>query len=194
MNNRVNNNKLFINSYFEKINKVLTQDHSEKILALYKKLTQAWKRNKSIYICGNGGSAGNANHIANDFLCVLSRIHGKGLKVESLAANPSIITCIGNDLGYDYIFSEQLKSKGSAEDLLIVLSGSGNSKNIINAILVAKKMKIYTFGILGFDGGKAKKILDNYINFKINDMQISEDIQMILLNICVKKIMEENIS
>ena len=55
-------------------------------------------------------------------------------------------------------------------------------------------MKIYTFGILGFDGGKAKKILDNYINFKINDMQISEDIQMILLNICVKKIMEENIS
>ena len=187
-------NKLFIKQYFEKLFKTLAQDHSDKILQLYKILSKVRKQNKSIYICGNGGSAGNANHIANDFLCVLSRIQGKGLKVESLAANPSIITCIGNDLGYDYIFSERLKSKGSAGDLLITLSGSGNSKNIINAILVAKKMKIYTFGILGFDGGKAKKILDNYINFKINDMQISEDIQMILLNICVKKIMEESIS
>jgi len=187
-------NKLFIKQYFEKLFKTLAQDHSDKILQLYKILSKVRKQNKSIYICGNGGSAGNANHIANDFLCVLSRIQGKGLKVESLAANPSMITCIGNDLGYDYIFSEQLKSKGSAGDLLITLSGSGNSKNIINAILVAKKMKIYTFGILGFDGGKAKKILDNYINFKINDMQISEDIQMILLNICVKKIMEESIS
>ena len=184
--------KIFINSYFEKLYKTLAQDHSDKILHLYKILSQVRKQNKSIYICGNGGSAGNANHIANDLLCVLSSIHGKGLKVESLAANPSIITCIGNDIGYEHIFSEQLKSKGSPKDLLIVLSCSGNSKNIINAILLAKKMKIRTFGILGFDGGKSKMILDNYINFKINDMQISEDIQMIVLNMCVQKLMKES--
>jgi D-sedoheptulose 7-phosphate isomerase len=184
--------KIFIKSYFEKLYKTLAQDHSDKILHLYKMLSQARKQNKSIFICGNGGSAGNANHIANDLLCVVSRIQGKGVKVESLAANSSIITCIGNDLGYDNIFSEQLKNKGSPKDLLIVLSCSGNSKNIINAILLAKKMKICTFGILGFDGGKSKTILDNYINFKINDMQISEDIQMIVLNMCVQKLMKES--
>ena len=82
------------------------------------------------------------------------------------------MTCLANDIGYDKIFSEQIKSKGSKGDLLIVLSGSGNSKNIISAIKEAHKLKMNTFGILGFNGGKCKKILNNFINYKINDMQI----------------------
>ena len=103
------------------------------------------------------------------------------------------MTCLANDIGYDKIFSEQIKSKGSKGDLLIVLSGSGNSKNIISAIKEAHKLKMNTFGILGFNGGKCKKILNNFINYKINDMQISEDLQMIIMNICVKSLMKKKL-
>mgnify|MGYP001418227309 FL=1 len=104
------------------------------------------------------------------------------------------MTCLSNDISYDKVFSEQIKRKGSHSDLLIVLSGSGNSKNIIYAIQEAKKLKMNVFGILGFNGGKCKKILKNYINYKINDMQISEDLQMIIMNICVSNLMKKKIS
>ena len=96
-------------------------------------------------------------------------------------------------LGYQNIFSEQLKVKGTEGDLLIVLSGSVNSKNIINAIKMAKKFNLSTFAILGFSGGKCKKIVDDYIHYQINDMQISEDMQMIVLNMCIQELMKQKL-
>ena len=86
------------------------------------------------------------------------------------------------------IFSQQIKVKGEKNDLLLVLSGSGNSKNVINAIKEAKKLKLKTFAILGFDGGKCIKLADRSIHIKIDDMQICEDFQMILLNIIMQKL------
>ena len=100
---------------------------------------------------------------------------------------------MANDIGYENIFSEQIKVKGVGGDLLIVLSGSGNSKNVINAIKEAKKNKLDTFAILGFDGGKCKKILKDYIHYNVDDMQISEDMQMIVLNMCIQKLMKQKI-
>ena len=111
----------------------------------------------------------------------------EGLKVESLTSNPAVLTCLANDIGYEK-FSEQIKVKGEKNDFLLVLSGSGNSKNIINALKEAKKLKLRTFAIVGFSGGKCIKLADNYIHTKINDMQISEDFQMILLNIIMKEL------
>ena len=103
-----------------------------------------------------------------------------------MASNTSVITCLANDIGYDEIFSEQLRVKGNKDDILILLSGSGNSSNIIKAIETADKLKIRTFAILGFDGGKAKKLVQYPIHFNINDMQISEDMQLIVGHICMK--------
>ena len=77
--------------------------------------------------------------MANDLLCVANKKTKKGIKVESLSANPAVITCIANDRGYENIFSEQLNAKGNKGDLLLILSGSGNSKNVIKAIRLAKK-------------------------------------------------------
>lgn len=188
------NTNLFINSYLTRLKHTLKQNQSIKIKELYQKLLFIWKQKRNLFICGNGGSASNANHIANDLLCVLASKKKIGLKVESLSSNPAVITCIANDKGYENIFSDQIHSKCNSGDLLIVLSGSGNSKNILNAIIAAKKMNVYTFGILGFDGGKSKKILDNFINFQVNDMQISEDIQMIVFNICLQMLIKKNIN
>ncbi len=181
------------NIYIDKLIKVLNQNKSNYINKLYTELYKSWKNKKNIYICGNGGSAGNANHIANDLIFAAGKRNKKGLKVESLSANSSVITCLANDLGYENIFSEQLKVKGSKNDLLIVLSGSGNSKNILKAILMAKKIKMKTFGIFGFNGGRCKKLVDNHIHYNINDMQISEDIQMIVFNSCIQKLMKQKL-
>ena len=186
-------NQKLVDQYAERLIKTIKLEKYNKINLLYKKIFETWKKGKTIYLCGNGGSAGNANHIANDLIFAAGKKNKSGLKVESLASNPSIITCLANDIGYENIFSEQIKVKGTKGDLLIALSGSGNSKNIINVIKISKKMKLYTFAILGFNGGKCKKIVNNYIHYNINDMQISEDMQMIVLNMCIQELMKKKI-
>lgn len=164
-----------------------------KIAKLEKILLAAWKNNNKVFLCGNGGSAGNANHIANDLLYVVTKNNNKGINAESLTANPSVITCLANDEGYENIFTEQLKTKAKKKDVLIVFSGSGNSKNIINAISYANKNKIKTIAIVGFDGGRAKKIANLCIHIKVNDMQISEDFQTIIMHICTQSLMKKKL-
>ncbi len=134
---------------------------------------------KQVFLCGNGGSAGNAAHIANDFLYGICKQAGEGLRVEALTANTSVLTCLANDIGYDHIYSYQLQSKAQAGDVLIVLSGSGNSANIIEAVNTGNRIGMITYGLLGYDGGKAKNLVKQCLHFNINDMQISEDLQLI---------------
>ena len=116
--------------------------------------------------------------------------NNKGLKVDALTSNSAIVTCLANDIGYENIFSYQLSVKANKEDLLLVLSGSGNSKNIIKALDKANEMGMFSVAVLGFDGGKAKDIATLPIHFPVDDMQISEDLQMISMNICMKWIAE----
>ena len=149
-------------------------------------LKNKYLQQKKIFICGNGGSGANSNHISNDLMLGFKK--KIGFPIISLSSNLAKISCIANDIGYEKIFSNQLKVIGQKKDLLIVLSGSGNSKNIINVIEQAKKMKICTFGLIGYNGGKVKKKLDHYIHFKTNNMQICEDMQMIVMNLVLQKI------
>lgn len=175
-----------INNYKEKLILALSDRSFNKIPHLVNEIKKTKKNSKTIYICGNGGSAANAMHIANDLIYGAGTKSGKGFNIEALSSNSSVITCLANDTGYENIFSEQLRVKGKKGDILIVLSGSGNSKNIINVLKIAKKIGIKTFGILGFSGGKAKKLCDFPIHFAINDMQISEDIQIIISHLLMK--------
>jgi hypothetical protein len=97
-------------------------------------LRDCWQTGRQVFFCGNGGSGGNANHLANDFLYALSKTPGSGLRVHSLSANPSVITCLANDEGYDQVFSLQLAVLARKGDVLITFSGSGNSPNIVKAL------------------------------------------------------------
>lgn len=145
---------------------------------LAQKISSAQQNDRQIFLCGNGGSAANALHIANDFLCLRSK--GRGAKAIALSANQAILTCLANDTGYENIFATQLEQLGGTGDILIVLSGSGNSSNILKAIAVAKGMGILTCAILGFDGGKCLSLVDIPIHFAVKDMQIAEDLQLIV--------------
>lgn len=183
---------LIIKNYLNLINKSFNNGNDLKFDNLYKLITQTIESKNSIYICGNGGSAANSIHIANDFMYLSNKLKKiNKIYIESLAANTSIITCIANDIKYDDIYSFQVDKKAKEKDLLIILSGSGNSKNILNAIKVAKKNKLNTFGIIGFDGGKSKKILDQYMHFNISDMQAVEDLQTIVFHLIIKKFLAE---
>ena len=140
----------------------------------------AWSDGRQLFICGNGGSAGNAIHLANDFLYGISPDNPPAMRVTALTANSSILTCLGNDVGYDSIFSEQLKTLGQKGDSLLVFSGSGNSPNVVEAIKTAKILGIVSYAIVGFSGGNCKQLADHCIHIELNDMQISEDFQCIV--------------
>ena len=143
-------------------------------------LRDCWQTGRQVFLCGNGGSGGNANHLANDLLYALSKTKGSGLRVHSLSANPSTLTCLANDEGYDQVFSLQLAVLAREGDVLVAFSGSGNSPNIVKALEEAKAIGMTSYAVLGYSGGKAKALADVPIHFAIDDMQIAEDAQMMV--------------
>jgi D-sedoheptulose 7-phosphate isomerase len=143
-------------------------------------LRDCWKTGRQVFFIGNGGSGGNANHLANDFIYALSKTAGSGIRAHSLVANPSVLTCLANDEGYDQVFSLQLAVMARKGDVLIAFSGSGNSPNIVRAIEEAKTIGMTSYAVLGFSGGKCKELADVPMHFDINDMQIAEDAQVII--------------
>jgi D-sedoheptulose 7-phosphate isomerase len=147
---------------------------------LANELAAAWRDGRRVFICGNGGSAANAIHWANDFLYPVAKAGGKGMKMSALPANTSVLTCLANDIGYDNVFAAQLATEAEAGDLLIVLSGSGNSPNVIKALEQAKASKMKSFALLGYSGGACKDLADVVLHFPIDDMQVVEDMQLIV--------------
>ena len=112
-----------------------------------------------MYICGNGGSAADAQHLAAEFLVRLNKeVNRKPLPIVSLALDTSTITACSNDYGFDYIFSRNLEALYSPGDLLITISASGNSNNILNVLKFAKKKKLFSISLLGNKGGLAKNL------------------------------------
>ena len=172
--------KQLINAYAHRIAHALTLPAIDEVPKLAEAFRIAWKNKQTIYICGNGGSAGNANHLTNDFTYGAGVSHGIGLRIESLSANPAVITCLANDLGYKNIYSEQLRVKANTGDVLVVFSGSGNSQNVIQALEMGNSLGMQTFAVLGYSGGACKTIAQHPLHFEIDDMQIAEDLQLII--------------
>lgn len=143
-------------------------------------LGEVWQQGRQVFLCGNGGSAANALHLANDLLYGVSKETGPGLRVQALPANTSVLTCLANDLSYEQIFSAQLAVLGQPGDVLIVLSGSGNSPNILRALETARDKGMKTFALLGYSGGKAKALVDVPIHVPLDDMQVAEDLQLVI--------------
>ena len=162
----------------------------DQIEILAKDLLAAWVEGRQVYICGNGGSAANAMHLANDFHYGIGACGSgpkiPGLRVEALPANAALITCLANDTGYENIYSHQIEVKGRPGDLLIVLSGSGNSGNVVKALETSKCMGLRSYAILAFSGGKCLDLVDVPIHFPIDDMQIAEDTQLVVGHLCMQ--------
>ena len=172
--------------YVAQLVRVLEQQEWNEVETLAQTIFRSWEKGQNLFLCGNGGSAGNAIHLANDFLYGVGKDLVPGIKVEALSANASVLTCLANDIGYEEIYSVQIETKGRKGDVLLVLSGSGNSPNIVRALEAGKKIGMRTFAILGYTGGRCKDLADVPIHFTINDMQISEDLQLIVGHMCMQ--------
>jgi D-sedoheptulose 7-phosphate isomerase len=171
--------KKFAKKYINKLISTLKETDVESIVAIVEALDNVKGR---VYIIGNGGSAATASHMVNDLGVGLKRREIKSLDVESLSDNTPVCSALANDIGYDNIFYMQLKDKITKDDILIAISCSGNSKNIIKAVKYAKKQGTTIIGLTGFDGGKLMKKSD--INFHVpsasNAYGLVEDMHMIL--------------
>lgn len=145
----------------------------------------------TVFTCGNGGSALTASHYITDW-GKMSWVNRKvPLRAYCLSDNIGMLTAYANDISYDDCYSSAIQNYGKPADLLILVSGSGNSPNVINAALSAKKMGIRTIGVVGYDGGKLKDICDVSVHFPVNDMQLAEDLHLSFGHIVMKQICNE---
>lgn len=149
---------------------------------------RAWETDRFVYIIGNGGSGCNASHMAEDFgknSVPESALHDetrKRLKVLSLTDNAGWIMAVGNDLDYDQVFLQQLMNYGEPGDLLIAISGSGNSANILNAVDWANRHGLVTYGLTGYEGGKLKELQQEGLHVALADMGMVESIHLCLFH------------
>lgn len=174
--------------YAASLSRALAQCPWNEIDLLAQELEAARHDGRQVFLCGNGGSAATAIHLANDFLYGISKQGAPPLRVNALPANSSILTCLANDTSFEEIFSHQLKAFARKDDLLLVVSGSGNSPNIIAALDAARAIGCKSFALLGFDGGKALSKADVAIHFPVNDMQLAEDLHMITGHMIMQKL------
>ena len=146
-------------SYIDYLSSVLNNISLTDIEKFVEVLLEARERESSIFFIGNGGSAATASHFAND-IAIGTRTYEKPFRAISLCDNQAVITAIANDDGYEKIFSQQLQVLLKKQDVVVAISASGNSPNLLDAIDTAKKMNTITVGISAFDGGKMKEMVD----------------------------------
>lgn len=169
--------------YIDKLKKVLENLEISEISDVIGALLDAYESEKMIYIFGNGGSAATASHFVCDFNKGISAHLKKKFKLLCLCDNIPTVTAIANDCGYENVFSMQLEEKLSEGDVIIAISGSGNSKNVIKAVEYAKERKCKIISMTGYDGGRLLQLSDHHIHISINNMQIVEDVHMVMCHL-----------
>lgn len=178
----------FINRYFIELTRCILSLDKTKIELIVDLLVNAYQQGRTVFIVGNGGSASTASHMACDLSKgTLQRIYDqreRRFRVISLTDNVAVMTAFANDVSFDDIFVQQLRNLVNTDDVVIALSGSGNSPNVVRAVEYAKKCGAKTVGILGFKtGGKLGKLVDLPLIVDSNNYGPIEDIQLIINHI-----------
>lgn len=168
-----------INEYIELEISILKQ-LDQKIINMAMNLLESTRvKGSNIYVFGNGGSAATASHMENDFNKGVSENLEKKYRFHCLNNNVTTMMAIANDNGYEKIFKEQLENKLSSEDIIIAISGSGNSANVIKAVEYAKNQGCKIIGMTGYSGGRLKQLADISLHVPLDNMQITEDLHLI---------------
>ncbi len=168
--------------YFDKLKKTLDKLDTDTIGIVVDVLLQCRENEGTMYIFGNGGSAANASHIAGDFLKGISYGMEKRFKTHCLNDNIAGTTAITNDLSFDDIFIEQLKTYLSPGDVVIGISGSGNSENVVRAVQWARDKGATTIALTGYKGGRLKEAAEFVLLAPVDDMEITEDMHTIIFH------------
>jgi len=181
-----------IAKYLQAVQATINNLDPEVIASFATHLENAYNSNQSIYVIGNGGSAANASHFAQDLAkgIFFEKPVAKTMKAISLTDNIAHITAIANDTGYQNIFSAQLNTYAQDSDVLICISGSGNSQNITEAVKAAKQKNMFVIGVTGFDGGQLKSMANFSVHVPLHEMCTVESIHSIIFHLIVLELRE----
>ncbi len=182
-----------IPNYILEHNNVLSKLNVDSLQEAIDTVMDAFKRGAKIITCGNGGSASTASHYITDWAKMTHLATGEKFRGFSLVDNIGLVTAYGNDLSYDDVFSGQCSALLDKGDLLVVVSGSGNSPNIVNAVNEANKIGAETLAILGYDGGAVLKVAKKTFLVPSFDMQVCEDIHLMFGHMVMKTLCNSNI-
>jgi D-sedoheptulose 7-phosphate isomerase len=182
-----------VKEYFNTFKNVLDKVDVKSIYEMINEIYDSYNKSKTIFIIGNGGSAANASHFAQDLSkgVILDQTVKKRIRALSLTDNIGYITALANDDGYENIFVAQMRTFSNESDILIAISGSGNSENIIEAVTYAKKNNIKVIGITGYDGGKLKKLSDISIHVPLNEMCMVESIHSVIFHFIITSLRQK---
>ena len=183
-------NNYFFEDYAKKICYALEQVNQKEVDQLFDQIDKLIGTNSNIFLLGNGGSQANAHHIAGDFIKTFSMV-GLKLKISCLADNVCHLTAASNDLSFEDTYAMLVDNIIDKDDLIIYLSGSGNSLNLVKCARKAKNSQIKQAAIVGFTGGALKKIVDYPIHVDFDDMEISEDIQLSIFHYIKQRLMHK---
>ncbi len=175
-----------IRSYLRQLQDVLTKVDVGEIAAIAEVLHTAYEQRKTVLVMGNGGSGSTASHMTSDMNKGACFHAEKKFRFLSLTDCTPLMLSLANDVDFESIFVEQLKNYAEPGDVVIGISGSGNSPNVLRAIEYAKDHGCVTVGVCGYQGGKLKALADHCFHVKVDDMQIVEDVHMILVHILMK--------
>ena len=183
----------YFRKYCDYVQKLISEIDIESVKRVVQCLLEARENNKTIYFAGNGGNATTASHFSQDMGEVGRKIRGKGFRTQSINDNVSALTAIGNDYSYDSVFSLQIQNNFDPGDVLVVISASGNSPNVIKAVELAKEKGGSTVALVGFDGGRLAQICDHavHIQSKKGEYGPVEDLHLIINHMIVSYLMME---
>lgn len=181
-------------SYVAELMQVLNEGNLPDLTAATARIHKAFESGQKVFIAGNGGSAATASHMACDFQkTTLGKSHDqlpKRIRAIALSDNAPLISAWGNDVSYDLIFAQQLRNLADAGDVLLVITASGNSPNIIAALEAAKEIGVDTIGFLGFQGGKAKALCDISVIAESSNYGVIEDAHSIFMHMATAELRE----
>jgi len=180
--------KFTVKNYFHAHQDLFNKIDFDQIEFAIQLIKSKYKSGSKIITCGNGGSAYTASHYITDWNKMVNLATGEHFKGISLCDNIGLITAFANDLAYEEVFSGQLKSMMDKNDLLISVSGSGNSPNVVKAIEYANSIGADTLAIVGYDGGKAKRISKHSVWVPSFDMQLCEDVHLMFGHLVMKEL------
>ncbi len=177
--------------YLKKVAELLETlpDQGDRFVAA---LYEGFERDRTIFLIGNGGSAANASHFAQDLAkgTLSSMSATRRFRVIALTDNIGFITALANDEGYDGIFEQQLRNLAGPGDILVAISGSGNSPNVIRAVEFAKSIGMTSIGVTGFDGGKLKSLSDVSVHIPVDDMGMTEALHAVVFHLAMSQLRE----
>lgn len=180
--------QLNVGQYIDRLQAELARVNQADIVKMADLIYQAWENGRFVYIFGNGGSGTTASHFSEDLGKSTLREKElkdetkKRLKVLSLTDNLGWIMALGNDVGYDQIFVQQLMNYGSEGDVCLAISGSGNSPNVLNAVDWANRHGLTTFGLTGYSGGKLRQMQQHGLHVPLDDMGMVESIHLCIFH------------